>query len=201
MQQLAQDDLPDWFFDKVNWYASPPDILVTQQDFFFENVQVSALASQSTNEIVIFSFRCYEGREETLAHEVAHFMLPANFPGHGPVFLAQFAYLLEQAGKDDDQIARSMHRCIEQNWWKKTPKFLKRRAFAKAVQLFTKGAEVPRREPGWVHLFSGGVGGALHHLAAVLVAKVAGAAVLTGWLAGPFAGVAAGVAVAATLLA
>lgn len=201
VEQVSSEHLPDWFFDKIQWYASPPTILLTKQDFFWGKTQIGGLAFRHTNEIIIFSYCPGEDREETFAHEVAHFLLPSHFPSHGAAFLAQFACLLEHAGRPDGEIAKRMHECIERNWWRWTPKFLKHRALSRAIKLFAEGAGVPRREPGWVHLLSGGVGCALHSQAGVLLAKVVGPAVLVGGMAGPAAGVAAGGLVAAALLA
>lgn len=200
IQQVAPGDLPNWFFNAIDWYHQPPAVFVTDADFIFESHQIGGAAFFSENEMVIFSCKRGQNREITLAHETAHFLVPPQWPSHGVTFLAEFGRLLLATGLAVDEVAENMHACVQNNWNKFCPLFLKSQAVKKAMKIVLEGGALPGRERGWVHLLSGSVAGRLHHRTSVLISLFAAAGVLVGWLAGPAAGVAAGVAVVAALL-
>lgn len=192
---FTEIDPPEWFYGGVNWFSKPPAVLYFDQPF----KQFGGLALKNSNEILIFFHADSKTAEITLAHETAHFCTPLRFPAHGVYFLIQFGVLLSEF-LDLNEIEPILSNCIESNWNKCCPGFLKKMALKKAMKILIDGGTLPRREPGWVHLFSGWIEGRLHHKSSVLVALVVGSVAVFCGLAGPLAGLAAGGIVGALLL-
>ena len=143
--------LPGWFFDAIEWSGQPPTVLIASRNF----LNLGGEALLQTNEIVIFPQPDFERAETVLAHEVAHFLTPVGLPKHGVYFLIQFGGLLTQF-LPVREIEPLLFDCVDRNWNRFSPSFLKKRAVSNAMKILTYGGMLPRREPGLVYFFQVG---------------------------------------------
>jgi hypothetical protein len=185
--EFSEVEPPGWLFESIDWFGQPPTVLVSNQKF--ENF--GGVALRQANEIVIFDQPDIQTTAEiVLAHEAAHFMTPLHAPGHGVHFLIQFGYLLAHF-RELDEVEPLLTDCVDYNWNRFCPQFLKKKAAKMALKIVLEGGPLPRREAGWIHLFSGRIGGQLHRKTALFIAQVAAAGGLSGFLFGLPAGIAA----------
>lgn len=192
LRQLAEDELPDWWWEGVTWGGPRPTVLVSQTgtSLELEGRQLAGVALRYTNEIAIFS----GDFDIVLAHETAHFCQPAAYSSHGPMFLNQFANLLLFAGYSLLETERELRDCVMQNWWPLAPQWLMRRAIEEALR---GGGDLGKYESGLIRLCS------IRHPGwrlALPATAAMGAGAFGAFFGGPLAAAAASLAAAGLLL-